>query len=335
MAQSFLDAVNERVVFYDGAFGTYIQALDLHADDFGGAELEGCNEHLVLTRPDVIAGMHDAFFRVGVDVVETATFGAFSTVLAEYDIAAKAYEINRRAAEIAREVAAGHSAGGHQRYVAGSMGAGTKLPSLGHIAFADLRDVYEEQARGLLDGGVDLLLIETCYDLLQAKAAMIGGRRAMAAAGRVVPMQVQVTIETTGRMLLGSEIGAAVTSLLALKPDVLGLNCATGPREMTEHIRYLAAACPVPISVLPNAGLPSIVDGHTHYDLPPAELPEPHARCITEHGVRVVGRCCGTTPAPIAAVIEKCLDLEPAPRSPAIEAAVASIYSPVPIHQES
>src|SRR5258708_2103280 len=214
MVQSFLDAVAERVVFYDGAFGTYIQSLDLHADDFGGPDLEGCNEHLVLTRPDVIAGMHDAFFALGVDVVETATFGAFATVLAEYDIAAKSYELNRRAAEIARDVASGYSTNGHQRYVAGSMGPGTKLPSLGHITFAALRDVYEEQARGLLDGGADLLLVETCYDLLQGKAAMAACRRAMAAAGRLVPIQVQVTIETTGRMLLGSEIGAALTSLV-------------------------------------------------------------------------------------------------------------------------
>ncbi len=335
MVQTFLDAVAERVVFYDGAFGTYIQSLDLHADDFGGADLEGCNEHLVFTRPDVIAGMHDAFLALGVDVVETATFGAFATVLAEYGIADTSYELNRRAAEIAREVAAGHSAGGHQRYVAGSMGPGTKLPSLGHITFAALRDVYEEQARGLLDGGADLLLVETCYDLLQAKAAITACRRAMAATGRAVPIQAQVTIETTGRMLLGSEIGAALTSLIALKPDILGLNCATGPREMTEHIRYLAEACPVPISVLPNAGLPSILDGHTHYDLTPTELAEHHARFITEHGVRVVGGCCGTTPAHIAAVIEACRDLEPAPRTPVVEPSVASIYSPVPIHQES
>src|SRR4051794_9207878 len=335
MAQSFLDAVAERVVFYDGAFGTYIQSLDLHADDFGGPDLEGCNEHLVLTRPDLIAGMHDAFFEVGVDVVETATFGSFATVLAEYDIADKSYELNRRAAEIAREVASSHSAGGRQRYVAGSMGPGTKLPSLGHIAFTDLRDVYEEQARGLLEGGVDLLLVETCYDLLQAKAAMVACRRAMAATGRVVPIQVQVTIETTGRMLVGSEIGAAVTALSALKPDVLGLNCATGPREMTEHIRYLAEACPVPISVLPNAGLPSILDGRTHYDLTPADLAEHHARFITEHGVRVVGGCCGTTPAHIAAVLEACRGLEPAARTPAVEPSVASIYSPVPIHQDA
>jgi 5-methyltetrahydrofolate--homocysteine methyltransferase len=332
---SLLEVVAERVVFFDGAFGTYIQALDLEADDFGGPELEGCNEHLVLTRPDVIAGMHDAFFRVGVDVVETATFGAFATVLNEYDIAAKSYELNRRAAEIARGVAADHSAGGHQRFVAGSMGPGTKLPSLGHIAFGELRDAYEEQARGLLDGGVDLLLVETSYDLLQAKAALAGCKRAMAATGRAVPLQAQVTIETTGRMLVGSEIGAAVTSLMAMRPDVLGLNCATGPREMTEHIRYLAENSPVPISVLPNAGLPSVVDGRTHYDLTPADLAEHHARFIREHGVRVVGGCCGTTPEHIVAVIDACRDLEPARRSPRFEPAVSSLYSSVPIVQDN
>ncbi len=333
--QPFLDAVSERVVVYDGAFGTYVQALDLGPDDFGGPDLEGCNEHLVLTRPDVIAGMHEAFFRVGVDVVETATFGAFATVLDEYGIAAQAYELNRRAAEIAHGVAADFGADGRTRYVAGSMGPGTKLPSLGHITFAELRDAYEEQARGLIDGGVDVLLVETSYDLLQAKAALAGCRRAMAAGGRRVPLQVQVTIETTGRMLVGSEIGAAVTSLMALRPDVLGVNCATGPREMTEHIRYLSQYSPVPISVLPNAGLPSVVDGHTHYDLTPADLAEHHTRFIREHGVQVVGGCCGTTPAHLAAVVEACRDLTPAPRTPAVEPSVSSIYSPVPIHQDN
>ena len=194
---------------FDGAFGTYVQGLDLTADDFGGPALEGCNEMLCLTRPDVIAGMHEAFFDVGVDAVETASFGSFSTVLAEYDVADQAHELNVAAARIAREVADGYAADGRARYVAGSIGPGTKLPSLGHIGFAELRDAYEEQASGLLVGGVDLFLIETCMDLLQVKAAMIGCRRAMAAEGREVPMQVQVTMETTGRMLVGSEIGAA------------------------------------------------------------------------------------------------------------------------------
>jgi 5-methyltetrahydrofolate--homocysteine methyltransferase len=335
MPKPYLETVNDRVVFFDGAFGTYIQSLDLGADDFGGPQWEGCNEHLVFTRPDVIAGMHDAFFRLGVDVVETATFGAFGPVLAEYDLAAEVYALNKRAAEIAREVAGGYATADHPRYVAGSIGPGTKLPSLGHIRFNELRDAYQEQAVGLLQGGADLLLVETCYDLLQAKAAIAACRRAMAQAGRPVPLQVQVTIETTGRMLVGSEIGAALTALAAMKPDVLGLNCATGPREMTEHVRYLSAASPVPISVLPNAGLPSIVDGHTHYDLTPAELAEHHARFITEHGVRVVGGCCGTTPAHIAAVLEVCRDLEPAPRPATLEPSASSIYTPVPIHQES
>src|SRR5512144_963862 len=193
--RSYLAAVAERVVVFDGAFGTYVQALDLGADDFGGASLEGCNEHLVLTRPEVIEGMHAAFFSVGVDVVETATFGAFSTVLAEYSIADKAFTINRDAARIARRVADDFATDGRPRFVAGSIGPGTKLPSLGHIRFTDLRDAYEEQARGLLEGGVDLLVVETCYDLLQSKAAMAACRRAMKASGRHVPLQVQVTME--------------------------------------------------------------------------------------------------------------------------------------------
>src|SRR5512132_645595 len=257
-AGSYLDVVAERVVVFDGAFGTYIQDLDLSADDFGGPSLEGCNENLVLTRPDAIAKMHADFFAVGVDVVETATFGAFSTVLAEYDIADQAFAINLEAARIARRVADDFATDGRPRFVAGSMGPGTKLPSLGHIRFTDLRDAYEEQARGLIEGGVDLLLVETCYDLLQGKAAMAACRRAMAACGRSVPLQMQVTMETTGRMLVGSEIGAGLVALGAMRPDVLGLNCATGPREMHEHLRHLSQNSALPISVLPNAGLPSI-----------------------------------------------------------------------------
>src|SRR5687768_4947138 len=205
----FLKAARERVVIYDGAFGTYMQDFDLSADDFGGAALEGCNEMLVLTRPDLVTEMHDAFFAVGCDIVETATFGAFSVPLNEYAIGDKAHEINVAAARIAKEVASGY---GSDRWVAGSIGPGTKMPTLGHITFADLRDAYEIQCRGLLDGGVDILLIETQYDLLGAKAAMIGCRRAMAAIGREVPLQVQVTIEQTGRMLVGTEISAALVA---------------------------------------------------------------------------------------------------------------------------
>src|SRR5947209_347395 len=298
----YLEAARERVVVYDGATGTNLQLLDLTADDFGGPALEGCNEMLCLTRPDVVEQLHRSFFDVGVDVVETNSFGSFSVVLREYDIADRSYELARSSAGIAHEVAASYG----DRWVAGSMGPGTRLPSLGQIRFADLRDAYFDLARGLLDGGVDLLLIETVQDLLQAKAAMIASRRAMAETGRQVPIQVQVTIETTGRMLLGTEIGAALTVLEAMKPDVIGLNCATGPREMSEHLRHLSHYSTVPIACLPNAGLPSIVDGKTHYDLTPDELAEFHARFVSDLGVSVVGGCCGTTPELMAAVISRC-----------------------------
>ncbi|TML62370.1 MAG: methionine synthase, partial [Actinobacteria bacterium] len=335
MAESYLDAVRERVVVFDGAFGTYIQQCDLSAEDFGGPELEGCNEHVVLTRPDVIEGMHRSFLEIGVDAVETATFGAFAVTLGEYGIADKTHEINLAAASIARRVADEHATPDRPRWVAGSMGPGTKLPSLGQIRFADLRDAYEVQALGLLEGGVDLLLVETVYDLLQAKAAMIACRRAMAAVGREVPLQVQVTMETTGRMLVGSEIGAALTAIDAMQPDVIGLNCATGPREMHEHLRFLSRHSRRPISCLPNAGLPSVVEGRTHYDLTPDELAEHHERFISELGVSVVGGCCGTTSEHIGRVIERCRELTPAPRVPLYEPGATSIYTNVPFEQET
>src|SRR5688500_13721232 len=328
MARSYLDLVRERVVVFDGATGTNLQLRDLSADDFGGPTFEGCNEILVATRPDVIADLHRSFFEVGVDVVETDTFGAFPVVLAEYGIPERTHELNVAAARIAREVADGY--GG---FVAGSVGPGTKLPSLGQIRFAELRDAYEVQARALLEGGVDLFIIETSYDLLQVKAAVIACRRAMAAVGRTVPLQVQVTIELTGRMLPGTEIGAALTSIDALRPDVVGLNCATGPQEMSEHLRYLSQRARTPISCLPNAGLPSVVDGRMHYDLTPADLADFHARFVTELGVSVIGGCCGTTPDHLRAVVERCRDLTPAAREPQFEPGVASIYSHVPYDQ--
>jgi 5-methyltetrahydrofolate--homocysteine methyltransferase len=332
---SYLQAINERVIVFDGAFGTFVQDLDLGPDDFGGASLEGCNEMLCLTRPDVIASMHAAFLEVGVDAIETASFGSFSTVLTEYQIPEKAYELNVAAARIARETADSFSTPDKPRYVAGSIGPGTKLPSLGHIGFAELRDAYAEQARGLLVGGSDLFLIETCMDLLQVKAAMIGCRQAMAAEGRQIPIQVQVTMETTGRMLVGSEIGAALASLTAMRPDVIGINCATGPAEMQEHLRYLSQNAPMPISVLPNAGLPSVVDGRTHYDLTPAELAEFHRHHVTDLGIGIVGGCCGTTPEHLRMVVEAVKDLTPAPRRGVLEPSVSSIYSPVPIAQDN
>jgi 5-methyltetrahydrofolate--homocysteine methyltransferase len=330
----YLDLIAEKVVVYDGAFGTYVQELHLGPDDFGGEALEGCNELLVATRPDVIAGMHDAFLRVGVDVVETASFGSFAVPLAEYGIAERAHELNVTAARIAREVVADHAADGRPRFVAGSMGPGTKFASLGQIRFAELRDAYQVQAAGLLEGGVDLFLIETQFDLLGAKAAMIGCRRAMATAGREVPLQVQVTMELTGTMLPGTEIGAALAALDAMRPDVVGINCATGPAEMGEHLRYLAQHARMPIACLPNAGLPSVVDGAMHYDLTPAELAEHQRRFVTDFGVAVVGGCCGTTVEHIAALVDAVADLAPAQRRPVHEPGAASIYSFTPFRQD-
>ena len=329
MPSPFLDAARERVVFYDGAFGTFMQGKDLGPDDFGGPALEGCNEMLVLTRPDLVAEMHDAFLAVGVDVVETATFGAFAIPLAEYDLADRTHEINVAAARIAREVASGYT----DRWVAGSIGPGTKMPTLGHIRFSELRDAYEVQARGLLEGGVDILLVETQYDLLGAKAGIIACRRAMAAVGREVPIQVQVTMENTGRMLVGTEAGAALTALEAMRPDVIGLNCATGPKEMSEHLRHFTSHSQLPVSCLPNAGLPSVVEGKMHYDLTPDELADHHARFITELGVSVVGGCCGTSPEHLAAVVERCRDLAPAQRQFVDDPGLASLYSHVSYDQ--
>src|ERR687892_1347829 len=328
--RDFLDLVNERVVVYDGAFGTYVQELGLTADDFGGPQFEGCNEILAVTRPDVIAGMHEAHFRAGADVVETATFGAFAVPLGEYGIPERAHEISLAAARIAREVADGH--GG---FAAGSMGPGTKSPSLGQISFAGLRDAYEVMARGLVEGGVDLLISETHFDLLAAKASVIGARRAMAAVGRQVPIQLQVTMEQTGTMLLGTEIAAALASLGALKPDVFGLNCATGPAEMHEHLRHLSANAPMPISCLPNMGLPSVVDGKMHYDLTPEQLVDYQTRFVTELGVQVVGGCCGSTPEHIRQLAAAVKDLTPLRRDPRPEPAATSMFSMVPFHQDA
>jgi 5-methyltetrahydrofolate--homocysteine methyltransferase len=326
----FLDLVNERVVVYDGATGTNLQELGLTADDFGGPELEGCTDILSVTRPDIIADLHESFFRVGSDVVETNTFGAFAVPLGEYAIPERAHEICVASARIAREVA-----GGYGGFVAGSMGPGTKSPSLGQIGFVELRDAYEVMARGLIEGGVDLLVTETHFDLLGAKAAVIGARRAMAALGRQVPIQLQVTMEQTGTMLLGTEIGAALTALGALRPEVFGLNCATGPSEMNEHLRHLSANATMPISCLPNMGLPSVVDGKMHYDLSPDEFVEYQTRFVTELGVQVVGGCCGSTPEHLRRLAEVAKDLTPARRDPRPDEGAASMFNAVPFRQDA
>src|SRR6266540_4373244 len=270
----FLAALRDRVLIFDGAFGTWVQDQDLGPDDFGGPALEGCNEHVVLTRPDLIAEMHREFFDVGVDAVETATFGSFPVVLAEYGIPQKTYELNEAAARIAKEVASGFATPDRPRWVVGSIGPGTKLPSLGAIGFAELRDGYETQIDGLLAGGVDVLLVETVYDLLQGKAAIVAARRAMAKAGREVPLMVQVTVELTGRMLVGTEIGAALTALEALKPDViaeahdrftseLGVNivggcCGTTPEHLRRVVETIGNRAPLERHPVHEPGCASI-----------------------------------------------------------------------------
>jgi 5-methyltetrahydrofolate--homocysteine methyltransferase len=332
----YLAAIKERVVIFDGAMGTSLQMAELTAEDFGGPSLEGCNEALVLYRPDVVASIHRSFLSVGVDVVETDAFGAFRVVLAEYGLQDKVAEINLAAARIAKEEAqAAEASDGRARWVAGNLGPGTRFPTLGQIPYAELRDAYEEQASALIEGGVDLLIVETVYDLLQAKAAINGCKRAMVSANRRVPLQVQVTIELTGRMLPGTEIGAALCALEPMGPDVIGLNCATGPSEMGEAVRFLSQRSRLPISTQPNAGLPSVVDGAMHYDLTPAGLADHLERFITELGVSVVGGCCGTTPEHLKAVVERCRDLKPATRSPVFEPGAASVYNHVPFHQET
>jgi 5-methyltetrahydrofolate--homocysteine methyltransferase len=330
---SYLDATRERVVIFDGATGTNIQLRHLGPDDFGGVTMEGCNEVLCDTRPDVIADLHRSFFDVGCDATKTNSFGSLPWVLAEYGIAGRTRELAEKSARIAREVAWGYRTAERPRWVAGSLGPGTKIASFGQISFTDLRDGYQVAAEGLLTGGVDLFIIETVQDLLQAKAAIIGCRRAMAVTGITVPLQVQVTIETTGRMLIGTEVGAALTTLESLRPDVIGLNCATGPQEMSEHLRYLSQHARTTLSCLPNAGLPSVVNGRMHYDLTPEKLASYHARFITEYGVSVIGGCCGTTPEHLRQVVERCAGLHPASRAVEWEPGCASIYSHVPYDQ--
>jgi len=330
----YLTALNDHVLIYDGATGTNFQLMELHADDFGGAAFEGCNEMLVLTRPDAVEQLHRSFLDVDVDVIETDSFGSFSVVLNEYGIGERALELSLVSAQIARRVADEYSSPGRPKFVAGSMGPGTKFPSLGQITYDDLSASYEEMAYGLLEGGVDLLIVETVYDLLSGKAAIAACHRAMARHGRIVPIQAQVTIELTGRMLPGTEIGAAITALSPLGVDVLGLNCATGPVEMYEPLRQLSDTAPMPLSCLPNAGLPSVVEGKMHYDLTPEALAEHLSKFVSEYGVQVVGGCCGTTPEHMARVIELIRPLRAASRSPILEPAVASIYSATNYQQD-
>ena len=336
---------SKPVLVFDGATGTSLQQMDLTAEDFGGEALEGCNENLVVTRPDAVQAVHRLFLDAGCDVIETDTFGAASVVLAEYGLEDQAFELNRRAAELAREMADHYSSDTKPRFVAGSMGPTTKLPTLGHIAFDTLRDSFQEQAAGLLAGDVDLFIIETCQDVLQIKAALQGVEAAFQASGQRRPLMVSVTMETTGTMLVGSDIAAVVSILEPFPIDVLGLNCATGPEQMKEHIKYLSEYSPFVVSCIPNAGLPENIGGVAHYRLTPLELKMQLMHFVEDLGVQVIGGCCGTTPAHIKALSEISAELSPAVRDVRThhlerqqlryEPAASSIYGATPYFQDN
>ena len=332
-AATLREALTTRVVVADGAMGTMLQEVDLTLDDFEGHE--GCNEILNVTRPDVVASVHRAFFEVGVDCVETNTFGANYGNLIEYGIPERVRELAYAGARIAREVADEYSRPDRPRWVLGSVGPGTKLPTLGHAPFAVLRDAYFEQVGGMIDGGVDAILIETAQDLLQAKAALIGARRALTQAGVDLPLIAQVTVETTGTLLLGSEIGAALTALEPLGIDVIGLNCATGPTEMSEHLRTLSKSTSLAISCMPNAGLPVLTSNGAHYPLSPSELADAHETFTREYGLSLVGGCCGTTPEHLRAVVDRVAGRPIVQRAPRHEAGAASLYQAVPFRQDT
>ena len=333
------------VLVFDGATGTSLQQMDLSAEDFGGEVLEGCNENLVVTRPDAVQAVHRQFLEAGCDVIETDTFGAASVVLAEYDLEDQAFVLNKRAAELAREMADEYSTAEKPRFVAGSMGPTTKLPTLGHIDFDTLRSSFRDQAAGLLAGDVDLFIIETCQDVLQIKAALQGVEDAFEASGERRPLMVSVTMETTGTMLVGSDIAAVVSILEPFPIDVLGLNCATGPEQMKEHIKYLAEYSPFVVSCIPNAGLPENIGGVAHYRLTPIELKMQLMHFVEDLGVQVIGGCCGTTPAHIKALSEISDELKPAVRDVRThhlerqqlryEPAASSLYGATPYFQDN
>ncbi|MBD1860771.1 MULTISPECIES: methionine synthase [Trichocoleus] len=342
-----LHSPDRPVLVFDGAMGTSLQTQNLTAEDFGGPEYEGCNEYLIHTKPEAVAKVHRDFLIAGADVIETDTFGASSFVLAEYDLADKAYYLNKAAAELAKSVAAEFSTPEKPRFVAGSMGPGTKLPTLGNIDYDTLKAAFAEQAEGLFDGGVDLFIIETCQDVLQIKAALNAVESVFQKKGDRRALMVSVTMEVQGTMLVGSDISAVLSILEPYPIDILGLNCATGPDRMAEHIKYLCEYSPFVVSCIPNAGLPENIGGHAHYKLTPMELRMSLLRFIEDWGVQVIGGCCGTRPDHIQQLAEVAQTLTPKTREvrPSTEAtgrapihyvpSASSIYSAQPYEQDN
>ncbi len=341
--RTYLNRDEKPLIIFDGGTGTSFQNLNLTADDFGGKELEGCNENLVLSSPKVVEKVHNSFLEAGCHVIETNTFGASSIVLDEYDIADKAYEINKNAAFIAKKAAAKYSSVDKPRFVAGSIGPTTKLPTLGHIDFDELKQSYKEQIYGLIDGGVDLLLIETCQDVLQIKSALLASKEILESKNIDIPLMVSITMETTGTMLIGSDIASALTILEPFNIDILGLNCATGPEQMKEHIKYLSENSPFAISCIPNAGLPENIGGVAHYRLKPIELKMQLMNFIYDFNVQLIGGCCGTTPEHIkylSSIIDEIIDIERTynngkKNSSGFIPSASSIYNSVPYKQDN
>ncbi len=341
--RTYLNRDEKPLIIFDGGTGTSFQNLNLTADDFGGKELEGCNENLVLSSPEVVEKVHKSFLEAGCHVIETNTFGASSIVLDEYDIADKAYEINKNAAFIAKKAAAKYSSVDKPRFVAGSIGPTTKLPTLGHIDFDELKQSYKEQIYGLIDGGVDLLLIETCQDVLQIKSALLASKEILESKNIDLPLMVSITMETTGTMLVGSDIASALTILEPFNIDILGLNCATGPEQMKDHIKYLSEHSPFAISCIPNAGLPENIGGVAHYRLKPIELKMQLMNFIYDFNVQLIGGCCGTTPEHIkylSSIIDEIIDVERThnigkKNSSYFIPSASSIYNSVPYKQDN
>ena len=328
----FLDMLKEKVLIFDGAMGTSIHKYELSADDYWGHE--NCPEILVESRPDVISEIHASYLAAGCDAIETNTFGGSPVVLKEFDLAPNAYKLNRQAAQLAKQVASDYSQAGHKRFVSGSIGPTTKLPSLGHITFRELKDAYYQQVAGLVDGGVDVLQFETGQDLLQAKAAIVAILDYLKRIGQQLPIIVQVTIEAPplGTMLVGSDIAAALTALEPYPIDVIGMNCATGPTEMIDPIHYLCNNSPKAVSALPNAGLPENIDGKTVYKLTPSELAQSLNYLARELGVNIIGGCCGTTPEHLSKVVELVGEVSPKARQAEFTPSIASLYTAVPLH---
>ncbi|AUB38920.1 metH, 5-methyltetrahydrofolate--homocysteine methyltransferase [Nostoc flagelliforme CCNUN1] len=338
MTHPFLERLrspDSPVLVFDGAMGTNLQTQNLTAEDFGGPQYEGCNEYLVHTKPEAVAKVHRDFLAAGADVIETDTFGSTSLVLAEYDLADQAYYLSKTAAELAKRVAAEFSTPEKPRFVAGSIGPTTKLPTLGHIDFDTMKATFAEQAEALWDGGVDLFLVETCQDVLQIKAALNAIEEVFAKKGDRRPLMVSVTMESMGTMLVGSEISAVLTILEPYPIDILGLNCATGPDLMKPHIKYLAEHSPFIVSCIPNAGLPENVGGQAHYRLTPLELRMSLMHFVEDLGVQVIGGCCGTRPEHIQQLAEVAKGLKPKVRHPSLEPAAASIYTTQPYDQDN